>query len=419
MWASGAGATYYVGGGKGIRVTFRVKDHKLVQADVVARLYCNGRHFQEQFDRIEREYATREDPLRLDRRGGFRWSTIGERQEEAFSQEEFLGGRVSGGSVMGKFEFFRSGGRRQTNCRTGSFPLRFGETAARFVARRQAAGADRGGLRLDPSFGKGGFVRTAAAPLAGGRLRANGAIDTDFGGPSAGGEGAGQVIPRDRNILAIAAQGRRILIAGGGGSGYVARLDHDGRLDPSFGEGRSGRITLPPAAPGQTRLGKGAIGALVVRRDGSFYAGGYHNGRFLLARLERDGSLDRSFGSGGIVRTRIATSAFGHDVAVSPSGAIFAAATSSGRESPMGGPGARFTVLRYSSDGRWLVVGGTATYGSPRRIRAVIARFDQGAAAPSTQLNTQFLLAESVISGGRNHEIQQIKCSKLLMQKSA
>jgi len=128
-------AALYVGGGKGIKVTFRVKGHKLVQADVAARLYCAGRHGQNQFDRVEQRYATREDPLRLDRRGGFRWSTIGERQEEAFSREELLGGRVSGGVITGRFEFFRSGGRRHTNCRTGSFPLEPGDPALRFRAR--------------------------------------------------------------------------------------------------------------------------------------------------------------------------------------------------------------------------------------------------------------------------------------------
>jgi hypothetical protein len=139
--ATTAGAALYVGGGKGISVTFRVKGQKLIQADVVARLYCVGRHGGDQFDRIEEEYATPEDPLRLDRRGGFRWSTIGERQEEAFAQEEFLGGRISGGSVMGRFEFFRSGGRRQTNCRTGSFPLDSGTTAVRFRALRWSGGS--------------------------------------------------------------------------------------------------------------------------------------------------------------------------------------------------------------------------------------------------------------------------------------
>jgi hypothetical protein len=132
--ASGAEADLYVGGGKGIRVTFRVKGHELIQADVVARLYCVGRHGEDQFDRVEMQYATREDPLRIDRRGGFRWSTIGERQEEAFAQEELLGGRVGGGVITGRFEFFRSGGRRHTNCRTGVFPLEAGDVALRFRA---------------------------------------------------------------------------------------------------------------------------------------------------------------------------------------------------------------------------------------------------------------------------------------------
>lgn len=132
-----ADAALYVGGGKGISVTFRVEGHRLIQADVVARLYCNRRNGQKQFDRIEEGYATRQDPLRLDRRGGFRWSTIGTRQEEAFAREEFLGGRVSGGTVTGKFKFLRDGGRRHTNCRTGSFPLSAGDATLRFRALRR------------------------------------------------------------------------------------------------------------------------------------------------------------------------------------------------------------------------------------------------------------------------------------------
>jgi hypothetical protein len=169
-------AALYRGGGKGISVTFRVKGNKLIQADVVARLYCVGRYGGEQFDRIEQRYATPEDPLRLDRRGGFRWSTIGERQEEAFSQEEFLAGRVSAGSVMGKFGFFRSGGRRQTNCRTGSFPLDPGATAVRF--RRCSGTGDRqadGGcvvVELAVTSGEDGSVDLADGVGGGGALGA-------------------------------------------------------------------------------------------------------------------------------------------------------------------------------------------------------------------------------------------------------
>jgi uncharacterized delta-60 repeat protein len=305
------------------------------------------------------------------------------------------------------------------------------------------------------------------------RLRPDGRVDAGFGGPDAGGEAAGQAVPRDPNVLAIAAQGRRILIAGGGGGGYVSRLDHAGRLDPSFGPDRSGRVDLPPPAPGQTRPGKGAIASLVLRRDGGIYAGGYHKGRFLVARLARDGSLvrgfgeqgwtetplssepgchcslgrslardrrgrlllvgtvssgiaslgpafgrvretakiaiarfrpdgslDGDFGARGIVRTRVASAAYGHDVVVAHGGSIYVAATSSGKESPVAGSGSRFTLLRYGPEGRrqsllasrlgargataWdtqvarsgrIIVGGTAIYGPQRRVRGVVARF--------------------------------------------
>jgi uncharacterized delta-60 repeat protein len=306
------------------------------------------------------------------------------------------------------------------------------------------------------------------------RLQPNGQIDPTFGGPGSGGEAPGQVVPRDPGILTIAAQGRRILIAGGGGGAYVTRLNHDGSLDRSFGGDHSGRIDLPPPPAGQTRLGKGRIGSLVVLRKGGFYAGGYHKGRFFLARLGRngtldrsfgeegwvetslsrqggchcsfgrsltrdrrgrlllagtvssaiaglgsafgrlsepskiaiaryrpDGSLDRSFGNDGTVLTRVASAAYAHDIAVAPGGALFVAATSTGKDSPMGGAGERFTVLRYGADGRrqglfaarfggilataWealvdqagrVVVGGTVAYGSPRRVTALIARFE-------------------------------------------
>jgi hypothetical protein len=122
--------------------------------------------------------------------------------------------------------------------------------------------------------------------------------------------------------------------------------------------------------------------------------------KIAMARYRVDGSLDRSFGNGGIVRTRVASAAYGHDVVVGPDGEIFVVATSSGRESPWGGSGARFTILRYGPTGSrqglvtspvggssataWnalldrsgrLVVGGTAVRTSPRRVQAVVARF--------------------------------------------
>lgn len=138
--AAGAEAAQYVAGGKGIKVTFRVKGNKVVQADVVARLYCVGPDGRRHFNRVKEEYAFPDSPLRLGRRGVFRWDTRGQRQEEGFTRQEFLMGRVAPASIAGRYEYFRSSGSgdRRVSCRTGSYPLRPGVTELPFRARRPA-----------------------------------------------------------------------------------------------------------------------------------------------------------------------------------------------------------------------------------------------------------------------------------------
>jgi hypothetical protein len=84
-------ASHYVGGGKGVRVTFRVKDRKIIGAEVVA-------------------------PLRLNRQGIFRSDTTGLSQEEGFAEEDLLRGRVTADLVVGR--------AYQRGCWQGSFPHR-------------------------------------------------------------------------------------------------------------------------------------------------------------------------------------------------------------------------------------------------------------------------------------------------------
>ena len=139
--AAGAGATYYVGGGKGIKVAFRVKGDKVTEAKIVARLYCDGPRGGRHFERYERNYASPDQPFHLDRLGGFRWDATGGPQEEGFTLEYFLSGRVSRDVVKGRYEYFRSGGNRPMTCQTGSFFRSFGERAVRYVARRQVVGS--------------------------------------------------------------------------------------------------------------------------------------------------------------------------------------------------------------------------------------------------------------------------------------
>lgn len=137
--ATSAEAAFYVGGGKGIRVTFRVKGHRLVWANVVARLLCVRPNGEQHFNRIKRNYATPDYPLRLDGRGGFRWDTRGRRQEEGFSVEDFLVGRVGPNLLTGRYEFTRrfSLRHRRVVCRTGLDPAHPGRAEVPFRARRR------------------------------------------------------------------------------------------------------------------------------------------------------------------------------------------------------------------------------------------------------------------------------------------
>jgi hypothetical protein len=140
---AGSEAAFYVGGGKGVKVTFRVKGHKLIQATVVARLYCFGPHGRRHFNRIRDEYAFADSPLRLNGQNRFRWDTRGERQEEGFAVEDFLAGHVGRDLITGKYEYIRSYSlrHRHEDCRTGSDPLKPGETEVAFRARRQVSGS--------------------------------------------------------------------------------------------------------------------------------------------------------------------------------------------------------------------------------------------------------------------------------------
>ena len=129
----------------------------------------------------------------------------------------------------------------------------------------------------------------------------------------------------------------------------VAVLPLAGSLDPSFGDG--GVVTRS--------LGSGEdpfIGAIAVQPDGKIIvAGGSPPGDhgLLLARYLRDGSLDPSFGDGGYVETPYkGTWAFGHAIALEPHGRIVVAGASyqgdyQGDDQVL----SEFTLARYNSDG--------------------------------------------------------------------
>ncbi len=194
---------------------------------------------------------------------------------------------------------------------------------------------------LDTAFGSGGTVRQMFAGSAGGdvytaalqptgtpgdskillagtnaaqtgmalmRLNANGSLDTTFGS-------SGQVVtyfPESTNNLEIArgialTSSGQILVVGchGYGSGntvLLARYNANGSLDTTFGSG--GEATTANAVSG--------VSALAIQPDGKFVVVGAENyttnaygpvSEGVVLRYNANGSLDTTFGSGGIVTT--------------------------------------------------------------------------------------------------------------------
>jgi uncharacterized delta-60 repeat protein len=153
----------------------------------------------------------------------------------------------------------------------------------------------------------GSFRATAGTGLAPAavlaRLTPNGSLDAGFGGSRAQGGEAGLVVLSAREAIdAVAIAGQKILVGGNSGRGFVGRFNPDGSLDRSFGGGRlGGWFNLPPRSKGQTRVKvEAGVEGLLSGPGGTVYAAGYASGRFMVARLRRDGHLDRSFGKAGL-----------------------------------------------------------------------------------------------------------------------
>src|SRR5581483_9911032 len=151
------------------------------------------------------------------------------------------------------------------------------------------------------------------------RYDANGAVDTTFGDD-------GIVITSITNAFATAvlvqSDGKIVVGAteGFGDSRNIAviRYDTDGSFDPSFS---SLGIATVDLGSGET------FGGMVLQPDGKLVVAGRRGpaqgaGTVLVARLDVDGSLDGTFGTGGAVTTAACAASEATDVARQPDGKI-------------------------------------------------------------------------------------------------
>lgn len=128
------------------------------------------------------------------------------------------------------------------------------------------------------------------------RFNSNGDLDTSFGGTGQVTTDFGLGIHHEVSALAIQVDGKIIAAGGGGGYFLMARYNPDGSLDSSF-DG-DGRVILDVSSSS----GWGLFADIAIQPDGKIVAGGGHTftAQGIVARYNADGSLDSSFGNGGI-----------------------------------------------------------------------------------------------------------------------
>lgn len=148
------------------------------------------------------------------------------------------------------------------------------------------------------------------------RYNADGSLDSGFG---SGGLAFASFSPsasyNDFGAMAVALQSDGKLVAVGnvgdpfGNNAFGAvRFNPDGSLDSSFGSGGLAMATFYYWEQADAR-------AVAIQPDGKIVVGGSAAGQFVLARFNPDGTLDGTFGSGGIARP-----AFGHAYTVTLQG---------------------------------------------------------------------------------------------------
>jgi uncharacterized delta-60 repeat protein len=202
------------------------------------------------------------------------------------------------------------------------------------------------------------FLMTAQLAQA-----ADGDLDRTFGFCSATPNFCGKVMTDFdhstdiANAVAVQADGKLVVVGTtyinndfSGEDFAVARYNPNGTLDRTFGVGGKVQTDFPGLAA--------VASSVVIQPDGKIVvAGGAFPlftflGDFKVVRYNPDGSLDNSFGAGGIVTTTFpGQGSYAFAVALQPDGKIVAAGTDFVNFSPEDNSDTDFALARYNSDG--------------------------------------------------------------------
>jgi len=218
----------------------------------------------------------------------------------------------------------------------------------------------------------------------------DGKATLDFGAAGGDDEAAAVAVDADDRILVAGYSedaGSRDLL--------VFRLTTSGALDPTF-NGGTGSVRIAFGS------GENTAAALAVQPDGRILVAGTFRvgsvGRFAVARLEENGTLDPSFGTGGRTTTQIGSSAEARGLALHPSGrfTLGGIATVSGKT--------RYAVAQYRANGSL-----DPTFGAQGVVTAAIAAVSDEANAIVQQPDGKIVLAGNTTPSGSQRDFGLVR----------
>src|SRR5580704_3622762 len=223
------------------------------------------------------------------------------------------------------------------------------------------------------------------------RLNANGSLDITFGAFGTVTNGSGVALS-----MALQPNGQ-IVVAGLINSGGVqmfgvARYNENGSVDAAFGNG--GEATLPLSAALSVAVqsdGKvvvGGVAGLSTSNNITGFPNILSGGQFAMVRLNTDGSLDTSFGSGGMIQTGILNASAISQIAIQIDGKIIAAGTAETSAGLLD-----FALVRYNTDGSL-----DTSFGNGGIVTTNIEGNDDVAFGLALQVDGQIVVAGSSFS---------------------
>jgi uncharacterized delta-60 repeat protein len=201
------------------------------------------------------------------------------------------------------------------------------------------------------------------------------------------------------NAVAVQPDGKLVVVgstyvnSSSGEDFAVSRHLPDGSLDPAFGVGGLVTTNFPNLAA--------VASSVVVQPDGKIVVAGgafpvfTFAGDFKIVRYNPDGSLDASFGSGGIVTTSFpGQGSYAFDVLLQPDGKIVAAGTDFVAFSPSEqSSDTDFALARYNANGTL-----DSTFGTNGRIVTDFAGFNDDAFSVLIQPDGKLVAFGSALS---------------------